>query len=402
MLVRSLFRWWCLWLVPWCLGCPRTPAPSSAPSKTATPYQSASPGAYESYVRAILAEEEGRPAEALALLVDALAYDPRDAYLNARAAALALSLGDLARAELYGARALKLAPKRADAALTWAELAAAQGDPAEARRRYTYAHTLHPEDRAISLSFGAFLLAREEVSAAEAILRRVPAHDAEGRAAGLRLLALDAARRGESARAERLWRERLTVQPGDDEATLALARLLLHAGRPAEALAVLVESASHAAPSEEVLLAGVSASLRVGDRLARASFVEPLVALAQRRHDPAPMRRLAALYLDAGEPREALPALVEALSVSASDAGVYLLLGRCYAALREWPRAKESLSRADALAPKQPETLLLLGEASAALGQREEAQGFYREALSLSRDESLRQVVEERLRALGG
>ncbi len=97
----------------------------------------------------LLAEADGanaNAAEALRLLEEAVHYRPADAQLQARAAAVALETGDLARAREFAESAHELEPAEAGHALTLARVCRQQNDVRAAREALAAAAAIAPTD----------------------------------------------------------------------------------------------------------------------------------------------------------------------------------------------------------------------------------------------------------------
>jgi tetratricopeptide (TPR) repeat protein len=104
------------------LAAPACEAPESAGPEPPTA------GSARLLAEARAREDEGRPAEALALYETALAAQPRLAEARVRAADLSRRAGDLPAAARHVRRALELAPERADTQLAAAGIALARDD----------------------------------------------------------------------------------------------------------------------------------------------------------------------------------------------------------------------------------------------------------------------------------
>jgi tetratricopeptide (TPR) repeat protein len=155
---------------------------------------------------------------------------------------------------------------------------------------------------------------------------------------------------GDLAGAERSCRKALRRRPGDAEATYLLALLRLRAGDAAQA-------------------AGL-----IGQALARGLKREAEV-----------LENLGAAHLAAGDSASAVSALREALSAGSANPGPRLLmcLGYALAAERNYEEAETVLRRAWALAPRNAEIGINLGNVEAARGRKDSARDCYRAVLAM-------------------
>ncbi len=183
---------------------------------------------YRLYHRAQLAEAEGRPEEARALLAELVERDPTSALAQARLGVAELRAGELDGALVHSRRAAELAPANA---AHWTQLGAvhaARGEPGPALEVLERAISQDPEDSQAWLLRMESLVAlgrAEPAEAAAARVRGLAPHDV----AALRRLADAWERAGDTERALGAYRDVLAVAPDSNRdhmhAAIHLARL---------------------------------------------------------------------------------------------------------------------------------------------------------------------------------
>ncbi len=273
----------------------------------------------------------------------------------------------------------------------WLALAQGQqlvGDPAAlelADAALQQAVDVAPDDLAIRIQYGEFLLARQEGERAAAAFQAViDALEQDGR--------LDEVRQRAVADADgpapvELWR-----------AWIGLARAWQQRGEYDQALA--------AAEAGEALRPDTPAfALQIGDILRAAGRSDEALAAYQRAADfatsTAAFNRMGDLYLRLSQPDRALAAYEAALALSVDDADALLGLARAYAQRgggvdqADFANAEARLQRAAQLSPGNANVSLALGDLYASYGRNEEAVTSYREALAAQPDNPA--VAQERL-----
>lgn len=235
-----------------------------------------------------------------------------------------------------------------------------------------------PDDLAVRVLYGAFLLAQQQSERAVSLFQGIiDAVQQGGR--------LDEVRQGVgTAIAETdLWR-----------AWIGLARAQQQLGRFDEAL--------QAAQEGEALRPDVPAfALQIGDILRAAGrFDEALAAYARAASFSAsttPLTRQGDLYLRLGQADRALDAYEAALALAPGDADALLGLAQAYA-LRgggvdqaDFANAETRIRRAAQLAPDNVNVTLALGDLYTAYGRHGDAADQYRQALAAQPDNILAQ-----------
>jgi arylsulfatase A-like enzyme/Flp pilus assembly protein TadD len=234
---------------------------------------------------------------------------------------------------------------------------------------------------------------------------------------------------GDTAGAERDFREAISRDPAFEEGRLALARLLSETGREGEAVELLgrAEGASAKAALAEARIASgdlgsarslLEQALALEPENARALvLLGPLYgregnldqaartlqkALALGEESPEIRRNLALVYTQQGKLREAIAELRKAAESDPSDAATWFALGNAYLRGKQGSRAIEAFEKALALRPGWPEATFNLALAYQAIGQTRKAADAYRTFLSSgSADPGRRAEAEKRLTALG-
>lgn len=399
-----------------------------APSAAAAPPR-ASGAAIAEYVRARLAEGTGDHAAALEALRRALLHDPASAQLHLSYAEVLARAGELLAAEAEARRALELAPSgaaAADAQLVLGRVLELAHRPAEAVRALAEAARL---EGALARAAPAGLRDLDPEPWRELSRARAEAGDVAGAAQACEELAgLDA---GEGAAA---WRElasrladrrdlegarrevdrALRLAPGDPETLKLLARVEEARGHDAEARSAWERALAADPDDPDALLAAAQLALRKGDLPAARSWLRQL--LADPPDEAATRARVAALWLEAKQPAEALDA-----ASGPEDPRLSYLRGLALQQLRRWPEAAVAFAEVPASAgdlyasaraslgfalaragrggeavravkrglaalPGDPTLLYALGEVLDRTGQREAALAQMRELLAVKPD----------------
>ncbi len=238
-----------------------------------------------------------------------------------------------------------------------------------------------------------------------------------------------ARRLGDTAAAERDFRESLARDAKFEEGRLALARLLSATGRPAEAIELLGEAGSasmKAALAEAHLGSGRYDEARVlleealklepenaralallgpvygraGELPMAAKTLEKAIALGET--SPEIRRNLALVYMQQGKLQRGVAELQKASAAAPSDASIWFTLGNAYLRSKNGGRAAEAFERALELRPDWPEATFNLALAYQSGGQPKKAADAYRRFLSSegSTDPDKRAEAEKRLATL--
>jgi arylsulfatase A-like enzyme/tetratricopeptide (TPR) repeat protein len=234
---------------------------------------------------------------------------------------------------------------------------------------------------------------------------------------------------GDTAEAERDFREALSRDPGFEEGRLALARLLSETGRPAEAIELLPDDGSpsaKAAVAEAHLASGRLDEARAlleqalalepentrvlallgplygseGELLLAARTLEKAIALGET--SPEIRRNLALVYLKQGRTEVALSELRRASQEAPSDPSIWFSLGNAHLQSKNAASASEAFEKALQLRSDWPEATFNLALAYQRGGQGKKAADAYRRFLAGSgaADAEKRAEAEKRLAAL--
>lgn len=247
----------------------------------------------------------------------------------------ALDAGDIALAEQQWQAALALRPRDANSLGGLGLVRLRQGRHEEARALFTEAQRLSPQARWQGLEATARFwgLLRQADDAAQAgrlhdaallaqqAVALEPAHaEALATLAGIR------ARQDDAAQAQVLYERALAADSAHLDSLRGLAALHVRAGRVSQALALL-EAAQRSHPDRAPQLAAVRSALLAEQAEAQRMAGHPGTALrlledavALTPHDPWLRHRLARLYLQLGQPREALNAMDEGIALQRDEA----------------------------------------------------------------------------------
>lgn len=372
-------------------------------------------------LRAVLGRAQlraGRPAEARALLEQAVADDPSLLQAHLALAQLALAEGDRDGAVLHARVATEANPEAPEAWLLLGELQLTAGDAAAAEAAFDRAAAVTEEDAvAARLGKARALLAQGELDAARPLVaaarKAQPANPIANYLQAL-LAVEDGALPEASAALERVFQrlpdhlpsrylralvafredrgeqalddlERVLARdPGNPRARLLLAAVRTRLGEPGAAADTL-EAGRTAAP-EDTRTPGYLAAL--GQALLRAGrsqdALEAMAEAAELAPDAARIRtQLALTQLAAGETGAAEVELQTAVDLSDSFPLSDSLLVMVQI---QSGRTDEALVSADAFVERDPENPLawnMLGAARLAAGDRDEARRAFEQAVAL-------------------
>lgn len=182
-------------------------------------------------------------------------------------------------------------------------------------------------------------------------------------------------------RAEDLYRQALTVEPGNVQLRDELAWLLLHAGQIDRALAE-IQAAIQWAPRLALL------HLHQGLMLSHAGRTPQAIACYQRAIELQPAEATAHFNLgnawsEVGNYAAAAESYRQAAVLLPDDADIFLNQGIALRALGQFDEARTSLARAVELKPHSPDGWINLGVLARTCGDDAEAERCYRQALSV-------------------
>ena len=344
--------------------------------------------------------------------------------------------------------AVQVDPMWGDARLKLAGAYERVGDGANALNEYVRAADLLPNDVALQLKTGVYLIAARRVddalARADAALRLQPgnveAHILRGNALGglnnfdqalkeieeaVRLdpasgatytqLGLVESARGRQVEAEAAFRRAITLDPSRIGARLALANFYWAAGRIGEAGETLESTLQMAPKDEETNHAMAIFSLATGRVREAEQYLKQLVSIngaptaqftladyyiathrsseaisiltpiTSRPKAPAEARqRLARAYMSAGMPDKAHGLINELLVESPGDPEAHLLKGQLALQENKPDEAIASVKAAVVAAPASAEAQFVLGRVYAARGDRAGAENAFREVLKIN------------------
>lgn len=350
-------------------------------------------------------------------LDEVLGKNPDDAAaLTVKAAFLARS-GDIAAALAMGERAIKLAPNQVEAYGTVAGIYNAQGQPDAAIAAFEKGIEANPKSIDLRVVFAELLIRTKADEKAIKQFRDLMALEPKKLDFPVRLARLHAARNDPVA-AEKVLRDAILAVPDDPRRTMALTEFLVAVGQREKAEKELA-AAVDANPDAHLLRFGL-ASMHLAQ--ARADLAEQdyteVIKRAKRTPDGLRARSaLASVRLgqertdEAGSllaevlkenPRDNVALLLRAqMALARGDApsaiadfravskdqpeslDVMMRLAQAHLANREPQLAVETIGRATALRPGDPEARLLVAEVKASAGDRQGALEEVEAALKL-------------------
>ncbi len=320
-----------------------------------------------SYHRGVLAQEDGRPRAAIALLEQAARLDPDYPTTWARLGQLQFDAGDDDRARVSFETYTRLAPADGFGLVGLARLALRADDAVEALRLARQADALRPDDFQTQHTLGTILAARGDTATATVHFeraRRLP----QGRWFALRdPLVSEIHQLAGSTHG--LTREFERLRDGGDLDTLQRLAEQIVARRPDDALMLRNLAEIHRRRGEFAAAhAALDRALAVTPDAPDAHVARSAVALAQADHEAA------------------LAAADRALAAAPDHATAWSLRGRALWLLGRTGEGEEAWSRSVALAPEDVPTLTLLAFARESRGAVDEATADYRRALTLDPD----------------
>ena len=260
-------------------------------------------------------------------------------------------------------------------------LALFSGRDKEAAEHYAAAIARDPEMRGAYLDLGTAYLNMGDTANAESVITKALELNKED-AVARSLLGRVRLAQGRKKEAEELFRKVIEASPAYRPAHLHLADLLREEDRCKEAVASYrkaIELAPRPVAPHECLVACYEA---LGDTEQAMAAQAEVVRRSPR--GAAARARLARLYLaSGGTPRRALFFARPAALLDSSDAGTMDTLGWAYYATGEFDSAVEALTAAADLAPESPSILYHLAAAQAKQGKHAEAATSLEQALKI-------------------
>lgn len=186
---------------------------------------------------------------------------------------------------------------------------------------------------------------------------------------------------GRVAEAEQIYRQVLSVEPGNVEALHLLGVAMSQLGRP-EAGVELIGQALAAQPSSPIFLNNLANALKACGRRAEAGdCYRKAIALSPDYADA--HANLGHLLQEAGHPREAVESYRKALELRPEHLEAFVNLGNALYSLGSPVEAEQCYRRALALRANHVEALVNLGQALRAQGRLEEAEQRLRSAIAI-------------------
>ena len=189
-------------------------------------------------------------------------------------------------------------------------------------------------------------------------------------------------RRGDAAKAKRLYRKVLKAQPGHFKALRLSGALAQETGDIDEAIRLLSAAVRHSPPRETGALEDLGLlHLQTGGQdkaeelLRRAVAIDPTSLVAQSR--------LASTLLTCGRASEAVEVLRTAREIDSSDPRIAYALAHALLENGDFEKAIEVADESLAIRPDDPQTLLVKGVALYQLERHDEAEQVLQQAVSL-------------------
>ncbi len=167
---------------------------------------------------------------------------------------------------------------------------------------------------------------------------------------------------------------------------LQIARLLVQANRPEEALRAVHSVNDGGAPTEESLLMEVELAYRTGDLHAASNAAARAARLWPDAS--APRDKLARILFELSNHGQAIPLLLRMREEQPNDASVCHLLAASYSSMGKNRPALDAILDALKIDPTNGEYLYMAGVLSNRLGEREQGLRYLRQALSAAPDKA--------------
>ena len=186
------------------------------------------------------------------------------------------------------------------------------GDMSSAELAYVKAARKLPTFRAALNNLARVYLARDKPRRAMSVFQAL-IRDGQGDAATYRLLGHSLDQLSQPVSAEGAYRHALLLDPGNTEAMRGLARALIHQQRNTEVLSLTQELQQQAPYDEELWSLRANAHLAMGQIDETINAIETAQLLGAVR--PALWATLGDLYLNRGQPKDAVTAYTKAFAV---------------------------------------------------------------------------------------
>lgn len=329
-------------------GCASAPVrPSGPPRRDA----SASPFAYEHYLRAEIESEQGHAAVAATLLRRAVASDPKSCALRMRLAIELSRAGRLEEAETEAWAAAALDPQDAGPTLLLGELAWRRGDHAAAEAALREALLRQPGLERAHQRLSDLTLQRGDRAAFEAGAREWVARIPDSAEAWCRIGRVEVDR-GDAPAAARAYSRCVEIAPQRIAAYLRLAEVREAAGDVDRAVATLRGALTRAAETLPVLESLVPLLTRLGREREAAKLIS---AIDPQAHTSEALVSIGYLVLAAGGSVRAEALGREALVLQPPSPRAPLLVADALAARGERVAALRELERLGPMSPRHVE-----------------------------------------------
>ncbi len=337
-------------------GAPASAQPPGGAGAHGASSRVASPRAYAHYLRARVAEAAGDLRTAVEEMRSAVVFDPGSASLHVALAELLARTGQIPRAETEARRAVALSPDGPaawEAHLLLGKAAVIDRRPGDALRELRRSIELQvaqarnvPPEEAVYDPEAWRLLAQVRLEGgdepvAERTLDELAARRPAEGAAALRELGMYHLEKGETPRAEALFRKAVTLERRDVDAWRQLARIAEKADRPDDARKAWEDLLREDDDDPEALLALGRLALGAGDASAARAWFDRLVLVS--RDEAAARSAVAFAWLDAHRPGEAL-AVVEVGLRAGSEPRLHYLRGLALQDLRRYGESADAFA----------------------------------------------------------
>jgi tetratricopeptide (TPR) repeat protein len=334
--------------------------------------QPQAPTAAEAFTIGRVLALEGDFRGALENLRIAVQREPDDPFVHLEMASLSYRVGRTDDAVTHARRALALAPDDADVLQGAAEVFLGLADErtellAEGQQALERLLAVREDDPTTLHALGRLYQAKGETDKAEEMFRRLVAAEPGSRQASSQLLQM-LMQSGKSREAAGVLADLVAADPNALELRLSLADLLGDTGDHAGALAVLRAAPAEQAENADLRRRLAFALYRSGDIPAASAILEPLLAANPRDHR---LRLFGALLLEEqGRDAEAVAALQALHADQPADPEVALSLARLLARGERRDEARQLLSRLlDGLSGNDPEQVAVAGRVRVELAQ---------------------------------